>query len=390
MFHSSICGSRRTSTVNPLSGSDKYAAIWENFAFSQATLNSIDNQVNSVMSSSGAPAVSLAITQKGRLVFAKAYGRIDVENNVAATTAHRFRLASVSKPITAVAMMKMTELKKADGTPLLNLGSKVFGSGAILGTTYGTSANYSTRLKTIRVRHLLNHSEGGWPNDGTDPMFNLSTINYSQAQLIGWTIDNRALVNDPGNVYAYSNFGYCVLGRVIEKLTGQSYAGWIKAKVLSPLGITSMEIGGDEEADRLSNEAKYYPKADAYGTTMEVNRMDAHGGWVATPVDLARLLVKVDGFPTRSDILTSASITSMTTIGVAGSGYAKGWAVNSAPNWWHAGGMPGTSSEVARISSEINWAVVSNQSGPDLDGMMWNILGAVPVWPAHDLFVNPL
>ncbi|HKP95731.1 MAG TPA: serine hydrolase [Fibrobacteria bacterium] len=369
---------------------EKYAAIWENFAFSQATLNTIDNLVNAQISTTvagKAPAISLAITDKGRLVFAKAYGKMDVENNVAATTAHRFRMASVSKPITAIALMKLTELKGVDGvTPILDLESKVFGTGAILGTTYGTSDTYSTRLKDIRVRHLLNHSAGGWPNNGTDPMFNLAHINDDHRALIGWAIDNLALTSDPGTAYAYSNFGYCVLGRVLEKVTGQPYGAWIKSNILSPLGAASMEIGGDEEADRLPNEVKYYPKADAYGTTMEVKRMDAHGGWVATPIDLVRLMVKVDDFPTKSDILQSATLTSMTTVGVAGSGYAKGWAVNSVPNWWHSGGMPGTSSELVRLNSQINWGVAANKSGVNVDGLMWSIVNAVPAWPAHDLF----
>lgn len=371
-------------------GTDKYTVIWENYAFSQATLNAIDNLVNAKIGNTGsgkAPAISLAITDKGRLVFAKAYGMMDVENDVAATTAHRFRVASVSKPITAIAMMKLTELKKADGvTPMLDLESKVFGTGAILGTTFGTSSTYSTNLKAIRVRHLLNHSAGGWQNDGSDPMFNLAHINDSHQALIGWTIDTRAPANIPGTVFAYSNFGYCVLGRVLERVTGQAYGPWIKSNILNPLGITSMEIGGDEEADRLPNEVKYYPKAEAYGANMEVRRMDAHGGWVSTPIDLVRLMVRVDGFATKPDILLPATISSMTTQGVTGSGYAKGWAVNSSLNWSHGGGMHGTAAQLVRLSTQINWGVAANNSTVDMDGLMWSIMSAVPFWPSHDLF----
>ena len=373
-------------TVN---GTDRYAAIWENYAFSSSTLSSIDNIVNGVMNTTHAPAVSLAITKNGRLVFAKAYGVSDKSANTPAHTSDRFRIASVSKPITSVSLMKLTEMKKADGvTPLLNLESKVFGTGAILGNTYGTSANYSANLKAVRVRHLMSHTEGGWPNDGTDPMFNPSTINDNQAQLIGWTVDNRPL-STPGLVSSYSNFGYCILGRVIEKLTGQNYAAWVKSNILAPAGITDMEIAGDTQAERKPNEVVYYDASPTAPYDMKVARMDSHGGWIATPIALTRLLVKVDGFASKPDMLSSASIASMTAPWKAGESYAKGWAVNTSGNWWHGGSLPGTTSEIARIHDlEVNWAVVTNtrDNNPNLDQMMWDIMSAVPTWPTHDLF----
>ena len=117
-------------------------------------------------------------------------------------------------------------------------------------------------------------------------MFNAGTLNLTKAQLISWTVDNRALVNDPGTTYSYSNFGYCVLGRVIEMLTGQSYFDFVNSEVLSPAGITAMKIAGNTEvADvNAASEVKDYPKACAYANYMLVDRMDAHGGCIAAPV----------------------------------------------------------------------------------------------------------
>jgi hypothetical protein len=128
-----------------------FAALWQNYALSGADLSKIDSYVNGVMTSTGAPAISLAITQGGRLVFAKAYGAADRSSGVAANTVSLFRIASVSKPITSAAILELVEQGR------LSLDSKVFGTGALLGTTYGTKA-YSAWVTQLTVRHLLSHT----------------------------------------------------------------------------------------------------------------------------------------------------------------------------------------------------------------------------------------
>ncbi len=105
------------------------------------------------------------------------------------------RLASLAKPITAVAIMRLVE------TGRLALGQRVFGAGALLGTRYGTKP-YTAALQSITLRHLLEHTAGGWPNDATDPMFTNPTMNH--AQLITWVLDNRPLQFAPGTRHMYS------------------------------------------------------------------------------------------------------------------------------------------------------------------------------------------
>ena len=61
-------------------------------------------------------------------------------------------------------------------------------------------------------------------------------------QLIAWTLEHMPLTAPPGQTFAYSNFGYCILGRVIEKLTGQAYAQYIKDNILKRCGITGMQM----------------------------------------------------------------------------------------------------------------------------------------------------
>src|SRR4029079_11605684 len=125
----------------------------------------------------------------------------------------------------------------------------------VLGTTYGHTP-YGTNIEKITVQNLLEHTGGGWTTDNQDPMFSHPEMN--QKQLISWVLDNRPLDNAPGTHYAYSNFGYCLLGRIIEKVTGQSYAGYVQQAVLGPCGISDMAIAGNTEADRRSSEVRYY------------------------------------------------------------------------------------------------------------------------------------
>jgi CubicO group peptidase (beta-lactamase class C family) len=210
--------------------------------------------------------------------------------------------------------------------------------------------------------------------------------------LISWTIQNLPLTNAPGTHYAYSNFGYCVLGRVIEKLTDRPYATSVQQDVLSRCGITGMRIAGDTLADRAPSEVVYYGQGGENPYGMQVARMDAHGGWLASPTDLVRFLVHVDGFPTRTDILQRSTLEVMTTASEANAGYAKGWSVNKANNWWHNGSLPGTSTLMVRTSGGFCWAALTNTRHPnstmgaDLDTLMWNIVRTPSAWPAGDLF----
>jgi CubicO group peptidase (beta-lactamase class C family) len=365
-----------------MNGQARYAAVWESTgAWSDADLAHIDKTVSDFMSRFSVPGASLAIARNGKLLFAKGYGVMDKSTGEAPGPNTLFRVASVSKPITSVAIMRMIQNNQ------LKLSDKVFGSGALLGTTYGSN-EYSGWEKEITVQHLLEHTAGGnqWNNKGDggagDPMF--EQVNYNHKDLIGWVLDNRDPEKKPGEKADYSNFGYCVLGRIIEKKSGQSYENYVKNNVLNLCGINNMHIGGDLLTDRRYNETVYYDNNDPY--SMKVRRMDAHGGWIASPLDLVRLLVKVDGFAAPADILTSANFTTMTTPCAVDNGYAKGWAVNG-NNYFHNGSFNGGGAIIVRTGGGLTWAFVMNiRWRGEADGMMWDIVNGIGSWPAHDWF----
>jgi len=332
----------------------------------------MDAVVDAFMEAHQVPGMSVAVAKRGALVHAKAYGMADRDRGERLTSGHLFRIASVSKPITSVAVFQLIEQGK------LNLDDRVFGPGAILGTDFGKPP-FAPHVAEIRLRHLLTHTAGGWQNDGSDPMF--QHLDMDHRQLIAWTIEHQPLNNAPGEHYAYSNFGYCVVGRIIEKVTGKPYDQHVRDAVLARCAVSDMRIGGNTRAQRARGEVIYYAANGEDAYDMRVDRMDSHGGWLATAPDLVR-------FGTHLEMLRPQSIAQMTTASAANPGYACGWAVNRVPNWWHTGSLPGTTSILVRTASGFCWSALLNtregngETGGALDGMMWEMVRKVKSWNA--------
>jgi CubicO group peptidase (beta-lactamase class C family) len=323
------------------------------------------------------PGLSVAIAHKGRLTYDESLGLADRERNEALTPDHRFRIASVSKPITATAIFQLVQDRK------LKLTDKVFGHGAVLGTRFGKTP-YGRYIEDITLEHLLTHTSGGWRNDGGDPMFRNPEMNH--AELISWALDSVPLLNPPGRSYAYSNFGYCVLGRVIEAVSGRSYEEYLRERVLERCDVRGMSIAGNTLADRGPLEVRYYGQDGEDPYAMNMRRMDSHGGWLATARNLAVFATHVDGFDTPPDILGAPAIRRMTTPSAAARTYACGWNVNSENNWWHGGSLPGTASILVRTASGLCWAALANTRRPGsdinqaLDKMVWEMVRQVDDW----------
>jgi CubicO group peptidase (beta-lactamase class C family) len=330
------------------------------------------------MSAHSVPGLSVAVARDGQVLYERGFGFSDLDKHESVTPTHQFRIASVSKPITSVTLFRLMEEKR------LTLEDTVFGGRGILGNDFGK--RFKRWVEEIRIKHLLTHTCGGWQNDGTDPMFRNPSMTHEQ--LITWAIDEVPLAYPPGEHYTYSNFGFCILGRVIEKVTKMPYEQHVREAVLKRCGVTGMRIAGNTLAERLPHEVVYYGagRQNPYG--MNVRRMDSHGGWLATARDLAMFASHVDGQSASRNILDPASIRQMTTPSSVNEGYAKGWAVNRVPNWWHGGSLPGTSSIMVRTASGFCWAAVANareasgDTGGAMDRMMWDLVRAVPIWRA--------
>ena len=377
----------------PEGGTVHYASIWHKPYLSDRDETTIRQAVQNFMTAYNVPGVSIAMTRNGALMFARGFGTADGAGTPVVPS-HLFRIASVSKPITAIAVFRAIE------AGLLALTDRVFGQGGILGNQFGTPPYPDQRVTQITVQHLLEHTSG-W-SKAQDPMF--GQPNATQADLIGQMLGSatapRPLANNPGAICDYLNFGYCVLGRVLEQVSGLSYADFVRQRVLALCGVTDMHIAGDTLAQRRPNEVTYTQQGTDNPYALPVARMDAHGGWIANPTDLLRIALRFDGFPSRPDLLQSNTIATMTTATTAPdpagdpANYAKGWAVKSPGNWWHHGDFAGSMCELVRTPDGFCWAILAN-TRPDnearieamkkaIDAVGWTIKKGITVWPAGD------
>lgn len=320
----------------------------------------IDNRILAWMTAMNSPGVQVAITKNEKLVYLKSYGLADKENNNSVANNSLFRIASVSKPITQAAILHLVQSGK------LSLNDKVFGADGILKTTYG-SKQYSDELKSITVRHLVEHKAGGWTNDNQDPMF--LPNNLTQTEIINYVLDNRPLQHVPGSTYLYSNFGYCLLGRVIEAVTGESYEDFVKKSLLTPSGISEMRVGNGTLAGRFANEVKYYnDQFDPY--SYNISRMDSHGGWIANAKDLAKLLVRIDRNTQVPDLVQKSLLDET---------YFNFF------NWIHTGSLPGTATHLERLNNEFGIVILANGRGADLGKVVREGMSERQNWPVYDL-----
>ena len=358
--------------------------IWDNGAFSGANLDLFQSQMSAYMSANGVPGAALAVTKDGRLVYAAGFGHANTSTGEEAGPTSMFRIASVSKNITTAGIMKLIEAGK------LHLTDKVFGPGGVLAAEFPTPAS-NQKINQITIKHLLEHVSG-LSNAGGDPMFMNLSMNHQQ--LISWMLNDPAhkMTRDANTQFEYLNFGFCLLGRVIETVTGQPYDQWTKANVLAPTGVTEMAIGQNSAAAALRREVAYYPPGPSY--SLNVTRFDSHGGWVASPIDLVRYVVRVDGLATKPDILSQWSHTTMLTdsgipdVNGHDPNYGFGWGLPQ----WHNGSIDGSIAFLQVLSGGYTYSVVCNTRPANdadafnLSNVVQKIIAGVSAWPTYDLF----
>lgn len=322
----------------------------------------------------GVPGLSVAFSLGDRVSYAAGFGLADEAEKEKMTPKHLFRIASIAKPVTAVAIYKLVE----DGQLATN--RRVFGKDGLL----PAPGKPAPGLEDITVHQLLTHTCGGWGNERDDPMFMHADLGHRE--LIATTLRERPLERAPGEHYAYSNFGYCLLGRVIEEVSGRSYEDYVSRALLKRCGIKDMKIAGNTREDRAKDEVIYYGRNGEDPYRMNVRRMDSHGGWLATPEDIVRIFMNCPATGSATGLLRENTVEEMLAVSTANPGYASGWAVNKARHRWHAGSLPGATTIAVRTAGGMCWAGFANSRSGDinlaLDQMMWRMAKAVPAWNA--------
>lgn len=388
-------------------------------------LAAFDQVIEQTMARWGLVGGALALSKDGRLVFSRGYGLADVSRNEPFETTSLCRIASDTKPITAVAILRLIE----DGR--LSLGDKAFR--LLPDLQPPANASVDPRLDEITIQHLLQHT-GGWDSATSyDPQYPPYTFwaagildvaaPPSPEQIIRFML-GQPLDFDPGARYAYSNFGYNVLGRIIERLSGMTYGEYVQQEVLAPAGIADMRLGRTRLEDRAPGEVRYYSLPGqgqvpsvfpgvgyvpfAYGGYY-LEGLDAHGGWIGTAEDQIRFATAVDGQrgrailkPETVDLMLTTPIPQEAgTVGAGNTRAASGLSWNVAVqdggySWSHAGALEGTCA--AWISRRPDGTAISfmfNALPTDYPGFFGDIIPALTqaadatsTWPTFDLFAG--
>ncbi len=369
----------------------------------------LDESIQQFMTQWNIPGGSVAVAKNGRLVYARGFGFADTSTDELVQPTHRFRMASLSKPITATAIYHLVEEGK------LSLQDHVFGQDGILNDDEFLPL-HDERFADITIKQLLGHQGGTHRFGGNnDPMFSPISIAESlgipppafQNDIIRYMATTQNLEYTPGEDQVYSNFGYAILGRVIEHVTNKDYETYIKEEMMSELGAPSFNITKNLLADRQTNEVHYYDNASSslfpsiYGTGelvpgpyggVNVEAMDSHGGWIATATDMLKFGLAIDGFSTRPDFISSSSIQTMRSYPVGFSNFGHGILLYGG-GAYHFGILPGASAELdLNDYHQIAFVALFNSQSYNssyvysLDSAIWNGLVAVTNWPDHDLF----
>lgn len=365
-----------------------------------------DRRINGFMQKWNIKGASFALMKNGKLLYCKGYGFADKEVGERTEVRHLFRIASVSKLITATGIMKLAEENK------LHLNDKVFGPNGILNDVEFSKIKDRNTL-AITVEHLLRH-QGGYTTAYGDPMFCAHDIAermnvplpVSSTQIIQFVLD-RPLRFVPGSATRYSNVGYAILSKVIEKVSGESYEKYIKDRILRPAGCLDMHLGHNLYENKFANEVRYYDpgvieKVVAcdgservvprfYGGN-DIEALSGAGGWVASPSELLRFLSAIDGDSGKPDVLKSETVSFMTRYQL--NTMPIGWmSVSENGDWLRTGTLAGTSALVKHQPDGYAWVFVTNTSNwhgsafsKSINKLVTDALQTVPYWPDKDMF----
>ncbi|GEM45593.1 serine hydrolase domain-containing protein [Deinococcus cellulosilyticus] len=299
---------------------------------------------------------TVIITQKGKITFEKSVGLADVNRSLPNTSDTVYRVASITKSFTAVAVLKLQEEGKLKVTDPLSTYLPDYPNG-----------------QNITLHHLLTHTSGVFNFTERANLLSFSGTRPSLAELTR-TFDQEPVYFKPGEGFHYSNSGYILLGRVIEVASGMPYETYLQQKVLSPLGWKASGFHRDDvvvpaRAEGHQPSGEGFEKANLF--TYEVTH--AAGGLSATPRELAQWLPGI----LSGKLLAPESVqrfTSPVFTDPRGNPYAYGVTVGKLLGKTyvgHGGALPGYTSFMAYFPDEqLGVVLLSNVTGRNVEGML--------------------
>ena len=265
--------------------------------------------------SSNAPGAVFLISKNGNIIYKKAFGLANIELNAPMKTDNVFKIGSITKQFTAIAILMLLEQDK------LNLTDQI--------TKF--IPDYPTNGNKITIHHLLTHTSGIKDYTRVKGINAISQKNMSPSELIDFS-KNEPIDFIPGEKYKYSNSGYVILGYIIEKITGKSYANFIENQIFKKVKMTASKYASQKEI--IKKRASGYQKKDLYTNRMDFNLSLAYsgGGLMSTVLDMFKWQEAIKNNVLINKETTKKAFTNYTLNNGEHINYGYGWHIKTIDN----------------------------------------------------------
>jgi serine beta-lactamase-like protein LACTB, mitochondrial len=300
--------------------------------------------------SRGIPGLALAVAVDGKIVYSESFGYADLEERVPVWPTTKFRIGSISKPLTATALMQLVEAGKLDlDTPVQKYVPSFPDKGA-----------------PITVRMLAGHLGGIRHYHGDEMNIQRHYDNVLEGLKI---FENDPLVSPPGTKFNYSSYGFNLLSAVIESASGEPFLVYMQEHVFTPMGL--VHTAADQNTQIIEQRSRFYELAKD-GHQENAPYVDnsykwAGGGFLSTAEDLVRFGSTIlQGGVLKTETL-QAMFTSQKTKSGEATEYGIGWGIHKSRSgrltYEHSGGsVGGTSQLILYPETHVVVALVTNLS----------------------------
>ena len=325
-------------------------ALAQDAKFAPEKQTRLEAAIARFMSAHQIPGVSVAVVENNAVEWSAGFGMADLENFVPATSQTLYRLASISKPITATAALQLWQQHKLDLDAPVQKYCPAF----------------PEKDDTITTRQILGHLGGirHYKSEAEGDQELGNTRHFDDTIQAGLNFfKNDPLVAKPGSAFHYSTQGFTLVGCTVEGASGEKYVDYVQKNVLQPAGM--LHTRTDDRCAIIPNRTRFYQKAKS-GDIQNADFLDssykvAGGGWLSSADDMAQFIVALlnDRLLQRStrDLMWAPLQTS----DGKGTGYALGWGTGNnlgTPNVGHDGGQQGTSTSILIVPERKAGVVV--------------------------------
>lgn len=315
-----------------------------------------------------APGATVIVVKDGKTVLRRAYGMADTGKGVKMTPEMALRLGSITKQFTSTAILMLADEGKL----------------ALDDDITKHLQGYPARGKKISIEHLLTHTSGIVSYTGKPAYSATMTQEMTVARMID-SFKNDPLDFEPGSQYRYNNSGYFLLGAIIEKISGQSYAAFLEQRIFTPLGMNDTYYEGFGKS-RAPVAAGHTRGATGFGAArpLSMSQPYAAGSLVSTVDDLARWDAAVSAGKLLKPASWQRAFTSYRLTDGKPTNYGYGWEVGKVQGEamsGHGGGINGFTTHAMRLPDQkVYVAVLTNSdSGPANPGLVARKAAAIAI-----------